>query len=91
MLLKRLLLSKECENNTYGYKCREVCGNCLDLKPCNHINGSCLGACKPGFQGDKCVKGIVLISFLVMKKNYSDIKCEKINIFLHGWNIADSA
>ena len=46
-----------CENLTYGLDCREVCGNCLNLKQCNHINGSCMEGCDPGFQGEKCVRG----------------------------------
>ena len=46
-----------CENLTYGLDCREICGNCLNLKQCNHINGSCMEGCDPGFQGEKCVRG----------------------------------
>ena len=45
------------KNLTYGLDCQEICGNCLNLKQCNHINGSCMEGCDPGFQGEKCVRG----------------------------------
>nr|XP_022308552.1 protein draper-like [Crassostrea virginica] len=41
-------------DNAYGLGCREPCGNCLDLKPCDHTNGSCINGCAAGFKGDTC-------------------------------------
>ncbi|XP_070184033.1 uncharacterized protein [Littorina saxatilis] len=30
-----------CEGNTYGKDCKEECGLCSNLKPCNVFNGTC--------------------------------------------------
>ena len=50
-------------DNAYGLGCREPCGNCLDLKPCDHTNGSCINGCAAGFKGDTCKEGDVLNCF----------------------------
>lgn len=52
----------ECENG-YGLGCRETCGDCLDSKQCDHINGSCENGCEAGFKGDRCKEGDVLNCF----------------------------
>ena len=46
-----------CDQGTFGEDCNDACGNCLDNDGCNHINGTCLTGCKPGFQGSLCQKG----------------------------------
>ena len=50
-----------CLPNTYGWNCNMTCGNCLDRGHCDHKNGTCLMGCDPGWQGDMCVDGIVLL------------------------------
>ena len=44
----------ECDLGTYGDKCNETCGNCLDLNECHHSNGTCLTGCKAGYDGALC-------------------------------------
>ena len=34
-----------------------MCGNCLNETQCNHINGSCMNGCDPGWEGDLCGNG----------------------------------
>uniref|UniRef100_K1QP19 Receptor-type tyrosine-protein phosphatase mu n=1 Tax=Magallana gigas TaxID=29159 RepID=K1QP19_MAGGI len=36
---------KACPSGHYGEKCSETCGNCSQNMTCNHINGTCNGAC----------------------------------------------
>ncbi|RUS78105.1 hypothetical protein EGW08_014149, partial [Elysia chlorotica] len=46
-----------CGGNTYGSGCSQHCSpNCGGAdKACDHINGTCLSGCAPGFQGAHCV------------------------------------
>ncbi|XP_062596177.1 multiple epidermal growth factor-like domains protein 6 isoform X2 [Saccostrea cucullata] len=45
--------NKVCNKGFYGKGCLEKCGHC-DNDQCHHINGSCSGLCKSGYQGYKC-------------------------------------
>ena len=51
-------LISECEGNTYGMECTQVCGNCQNSEQCYHVNGSCQTGCDKGTHGDKCDKGL---------------------------------
>ncbi|XP_056002092.1 multiple epidermal growth factor-like domains protein 10 isoform X2 [Ostrea edulis] len=44
----------ECENGKYGEECQEYCGHCTDLAQCDHVNGTCLSGCNPGFKQGTC-------------------------------------
>ena len=43
-----------CNIGTYGEGCKEECGHCHNTTSCNHVNGSCLNECKPGYTGSQC-------------------------------------
>ncbi|XP_052692384.1 platelet endothelial aggregation receptor 1-like [Crassostrea angulata] len=43
-----------CAVGTYGFECKETCGNCRDISKCLNTNGTCLGGCKDGFHGYLC-------------------------------------
>ena len=58
MQVNTFLFFKECKDNTYGERCIEICGNCLNGQPCDHINGNCPNGCDKGTYGDKCDKGM---------------------------------
>lgn len=49
-----LYFSTACAVGTYGFECRETCGNCRDDIKCLNINGTCLTGCKDGYQGFLC-------------------------------------
>lgn len=44
-----------CMVGYYGDNCIKICGNCLDDKICNNVNGICIDGCKEGFKGDFCI------------------------------------
>lgn len=47
----------ECNAGTYGEHCSYICGECLNVVTCNHVNGTCPKGCKPGWQQtEKCDK-----------------------------------
>ena len=50
----KLIVIKECGENTYGAECKQSCGNCSNREPCHHVNGSCPSGCDAGAYGDKC-------------------------------------
>lgn len=43
-----------CPPLKYGENCSELCGNCFDNLPCNHIDGTCMKGCQEGFRGQRC-------------------------------------
>ena len=47
----------ECETGTYGRKCGNICGHCLNQTDCFHENGTCLNGCSAGYLGNLCKKG----------------------------------
>lgn len=47
----------ECDAGTYGERCNETCGNCLDNAICNHVDGNCSTGCAAGYQGILCKMG----------------------------------
>eukprot|EP00105_Crassostrea_gigas_P015664 XP_011432729.2 PREDICTED: multiple epidermal growth factor-like domains protein 10 [Crassostrea gigas] len=48
---------KKCNAGTYGEHCSYLCGECLNVVTCNHVNGTCPKGCKPGRQQtEKCDK-----------------------------------
>ena len=47
----------ECANGKFGQDCNERCGECVGKEQCQHINGSCVSGCKPGYKGIRCTKG----------------------------------
>lgn len=55
MLWKSLIVA--CPSGHYGEKCSETCGNCSQNLTCNHINGTCNGACVKGLKGQFCKTG----------------------------------
>ena len=50
----KIVLLKACVQGTYGKECNSKCGNCLNTDGCDHINGSCITGCAPGYVGDLC-------------------------------------
>lgn len=76
-----VLYSQECDGNKYGPRCSLNCGACINNKQCNHINGSCLEGCSPGFYGQKCDKG-ALISWSYLNNFYYNIIHFR---FKHSW------
>lgn len=44
-----------CTAGHYGDNCTKTCGNCLDDKTCNNVNGTCTDGCKEGFKGGLCI------------------------------------
>ena len=49
----------ECESGTYGRKCENSCGHCVNQTDCFHINGTCLKGCGTGYLGNECKTGNV--------------------------------
>ena len=47
----------ECGDKTYGAECKEPCGNCKNMEPCHHVDGSCPSGCDAGVYGKTCVIG----------------------------------
>lgn len=43
-----------CNRGSYGFGCKERCGQCRDLNQCYHITGTCQTGCDPGYGGDMC-------------------------------------
>lgn len=43
-----------CSNETYGYLCREQCGECRYNTTCHNANGTCINGCEPGYFGELC-------------------------------------
>ena len=43
-----------CNIGTYGEGCKKECGHCHNTTGYNHVNGSCLDECQPGFTGNQC-------------------------------------
>ena len=46
-----------CSSGYYGLNCNNTCGLCRDQQACDHINGTCLTGCEPGFTGELCITG----------------------------------
>ena len=49
----------ECEAGTYGRKCENRCGHCVNQTDCFHVNGTCLKGCGTGYLGNECKTGNV--------------------------------
>eukprot|EP00105_Crassostrea_gigas_P015663 XP_011432728.1 PREDICTED: multiple epidermal growth factor-like domains protein 10 isoform X1 [Crassostrea gigas] len=48
---------EQCDGGYYGKRCMFQCGDCLDDKACNNINGTCPSGCMSGWQNtEKCEK-----------------------------------
>lgn len=47
----------ECDQGTYGTKCENKCGQCMNRIDCFHVNGTCLKGCGAGYLGNKCTIG----------------------------------
>ena len=54
IFLKKCVL--ECESGKFGMNCNENCGHCSNAS-CNHVNGTCVSGCTPGYHGSFCQKG----------------------------------
>ena len=57
MTFNHILLSipvLACSIGTYGEGCKEECGHCHNQTSCDHVNGSCLDECQPGYIGSQC-------------------------------------
>lgn len=46
-----------CSDGTFGKNCTEQCGECLGKGKCDHVNGTCVNGCNPGYQGITCTEG----------------------------------
>nr|XP_034322286.1 uncharacterized protein LOC105328158 isoform X3 [Crassostrea gigas] len=54
---KNAKCDEKCNAGTYGEHCSYLCGECLNVVTCNHVNGTCPKGCKPGYQRtEKCDK-----------------------------------
>ena len=45
-------INTACSQGTFGKECNATCGNCLG--ECDHISGTCLNGCAPGYIGPLC-------------------------------------
>ena len=55
MLKQVFSLLSECDNGWYGVNCSSSCGHCLGGgEQCQHVNGTCLSGCVPGWQDGLC-------------------------------------
>ncbi|XP_060561818.1 multiple epidermal growth factor-like domains protein 11 [Ruditapes philippinarum] len=43
-----------CSIGKFGAECLKNCPSNCKNKYCNHVNGACIGGCKPGYQGYQC-------------------------------------
>lgn len=48
-----------CKHGYYGKNCTNACGNCLNNRTCNNVNGTCIDGCSEGLKGDLCTTGTV--------------------------------
>ncbi|XP_062608093.1 delta and Notch-like epidermal growth factor-related receptor [Saccostrea cucullata] len=65
----------ECAAGKYGQGCSVKCGQCIDDKPCNHVNGSCPGDCSAGWRGDRCDQECEHGHFGLMCKEHCSQHC----------------
>ena len=54
---RKLLFFIVCSDGTFGKNCTEQCGECLGKEKCDHVNGTCVNGCNPGYQGITCTEG----------------------------------
>jgi len=47
----RDIIIVECDENTYGFECKQKCGHCR--KNCNNVNGVC-NVCEDDYIGTYC-------------------------------------
>ena len=55
-------LHTECDGKMFGKNCEELCGKCFNDEQCDHINGSCMNRCNPGYYGITCTEGTNICS-----------------------------
>lgn len=46
-----------CTAGYYGEQCNGICGHCLNNSACDDT-GVCEQGCEPGYEGEKCIKGM---------------------------------
>ena len=46
-----------CSDGRFGENCTEECGECQGKEQCDHVNGTCLNGCSPGYYGITCTEG----------------------------------
>ena len=51
----------ECSGRKFGIDCGSDCGHCLNEASCDGFDGRCTVGCAPGYQGNTCVAGIVVV------------------------------
>ena len=51
------LFFTECDPGTYGTKCENKCGQCMNQINCFRVNDTCLKGCGAGYLGNKCTIG----------------------------------
>ena len=66
----------ECDYS-YGLECAKTCGHCLDSKPCNHLNGTCVNGCAPGFHGEKCFQSKFYLRSIIFQTSVDN------QLFIH--------
>jgi hypothetical protein len=66
MLQSGNLLSA-CRSGWFGAECRETCSTTCKNSACTHTNGSCIGGCKAGYQGNMCErrKSLKLLCYII--------------------------
>ena len=52
-----LIVFIACSSGYYGLNCNNTCGLCRDQQACDHVNGTCLTGCEPGFTRELCITG----------------------------------
>ena len=57
-----LLIVIACQSGFYGQDCAFTCGNCDGGAPCNAVDGTCLSGCAPGWTGDTCNEGKIILT-----------------------------
>ena len=59
-----LLIVTACQSGFYGQDCAFTCGNCDGGAPCNAVDGTCSSGCAPGWTGDTCNEGKIVLTLI---------------------------
>ncbi|XP_071088038.1 protein draper-like [Haliotis cracherodii] len=67
-----------CSSGSYGQKCSNACTDrkCAGDSPCDHVRGTCVAGCEPGWMGEDCREACSTGSYGQSCGNYcTDRKC----------------
>lgn len=72
-----------CPPSKHGENSSELCGNCFQNLPCNHIDGTCMNGCQEGFRGQLCRTSKSAVSYsskAIRKKAKYSFAFNKISV-----------